>query len=379
MEESGVPGGGDRGHLGGRHEQHRARGRREGPAPAAGDNVDGRALLRPGGQDRRVPATTPSSTTATGPSPPSGGFRRRSGSRRTSPRSTEKPGHICDCGDWLIHRLTGEWASSINFASSKYYYDRDEGGFPESLYDAVDAGDLLEKFPQDVLDLGTVAGELSKEAAEELGLKAGTPVAEGGVDAYVGALGLGVVEPGKMALITGSSHVMIGQTAEAHPRPRLLGRLHGRHDPRPVHRRGRAGLDRLHRRLVQEPVRRRRGGRGQRARRGHLRRPDRAGARRAHRFRRADSARLLPGQPFALHRPPGARHDVGPDPEPHAGARVPRHHRGHLLRHGEHPAHHARAGLRAEAQRRLRRPGQERPLDADARRRLQRADLLHAG
>ncbi len=71
---------------------------------------------------------------------------------------------------------------------------------------------MLEKYPQNVLDLGTVAGELSKEAAEELGLKAGTPVAEGGVDAYVGALGLGVVEPGKMALITGSSHVMIGQT-----------------------------------------------------------------------------------------------------------------------------------------------------------------------
>ena len=120
--------------------------------------------------------------------------------------------HICDCGDWLIHRLTGEWTSSINIASSKYYYDRDEGGYPESLYDAVGAGDLLEKYPEDVLDLGTVAGELHKEAAEELGLKAGTPVAEGGVDAYVGAIGLGVVEPGKMALITGSSHVMIGQT-----------------------------------------------------------------------------------------------------------------------------------------------------------------------
>jgi ribulose kinase len=34
------------------------------------------------------------------------------------------------------------------------------------------------------------------------------------VDAHVGAIGLGVVEPGKMALITGSSHVMIGQTSE---------------------------------------------------------------------------------------------------------------------------------------------------------------------
>lgn len=126
--------------------------------------------------------------------------------------------HICDCGDWLIQRLTGQWASSINIASAKYYYDRDQGGYqggyPESLYEAVEAADLLEKFPQEVLDMGTVVGELKKEVAKELGLKPGTPVAQGGVDAHVGALGLGVVEPGKMALITGSSHVMIGQAKE---------------------------------------------------------------------------------------------------------------------------------------------------------------------
>lgn len=131
--------------------------------------------------------------------------------KEKEPEVYEKAQHICDCNDWLIHRLTGEWKSSINIVSAKYYYDRDEGGFPESLYEAVDAGDLLEKFPEDVLDMGTVIGGLRKEAAEELGLKADTPVAQGGLDAHVGALGLGVVEPGKMALITGSSHVMIGQ------------------------------------------------------------------------------------------------------------------------------------------------------------------------
>ena len=121
---------------------------------------------------------------------------------------------ICDCNDWLIHRLTGEWKFSVNVASAKFYHDRDVGGWPVSLYEAVGAGDLLEKFPQDVLDVGVVVGGLREEAAEELGLKADTPVAEGGIDAYFGALGLGVVEPGKMALITGSSHVMIGQAAE---------------------------------------------------------------------------------------------------------------------------------------------------------------------
>jgi FGGY-family pentulose kinase len=131
------------------------------------------------------------------------------------PETFKRATHIVDCGDWLIQKLTGVWASSINIASSKFYYDRDEGGYPEGLYDAVDGADVLERLPQDVMDLGSPVGEgLSEWAARELGLKAGTPVAQGGIDAYLGALGLGVVEPGKIALITGSSHVMIGQSAE---------------------------------------------------------------------------------------------------------------------------------------------------------------------
>ena len=122
---------------------------------------------------------------------------------------------ICDCGDWLIHRLTGEWAASINIVSTKYYYDREAGGWPESLYEALGADDLLDKLPQNVLELGAVAGGLRKEAAEQLGLVPDIPVAQGAIDGFSGALGLGVVEPGKMALITGSSHSMIGQAA--HP------------------------------------------------------------------------------------------------------------------------------------------------------------------
>jgi FGGY-family pentulose kinase len=135
--------------------------------------------------------------------------------KEREPETWRRAARVCDCGDWVIGRLTGEWTASINFASSKYYYDRDQGGFPEGLLRALDAGDLLEKYPQDVRDLGTPVGELGREVAEELGLAAGTPVAEGGVDAYTGALGLGVVEPGKLALITGSSHVIIAQAAEA--------------------------------------------------------------------------------------------------------------------------------------------------------------------
>jgi ribulose kinase len=284
--------------------------------------------------------------------------------------------HICDCGDWLIQRLTGEWTSSINMASSKYYYDRDEGGYPESLYDAVDAGDLLEKFPNEVLDLGTVAGGLRKEAAEELGLKAGTPVAEGGVDAYVGAIGLGVVEPGKMALITGSSHVMIGQSARPIHDPGFWGAYTDAMIPGQYSvEAGQASTGSIVAWFKNQFA-------GDAAAEARERGVDTYDvlteqARRAHRFGWADRTRLLPGQQVSLYRPPGSRHDVGTDPEPHPWTRLPRHHRGHLLRYGEHPAHHARTGLRAEAQRRLRWTGQERVVDADARRRVESADLVH--
>jgi FGGY-family pentulose kinase len=135
--------------------------------------------------------------------------------KENEPETWNAAARVVDCADWAIQRLTGEAATSINTVSGKYYYDRDEGGFPASLYQAVGVEDLLDKIPQQVLDLGVTVGELGKEAADELGLEAGTPVAEGGIDAHVGALGLGVVSPGMLALITGSSHVIIGQAAAA--------------------------------------------------------------------------------------------------------------------------------------------------------------------
>ncbi|MDQ6773913.1 MAG: FGGY family carbohydrate kinase [Candidatus Dormibacteraeota bacterium] len=134
--------------------------------------------------------------------------------KENEPETFDSAAHICDCADWLSYRLTGEWAASIDVASAKYFHDRNQGGFPEGLYAAVGIEDLLNRYPQNLLDLGVVVGGLRADVAEELGLRAGTPVAEGGVDAHVGALGLGVVEPGKLALITGSSHVMIGQAAK---------------------------------------------------------------------------------------------------------------------------------------------------------------------
>lgn len=129
------------------------------------------------------------------------------------PETYARAVHVNEYTDWLGQRLTGEWAASINTAAIRGYYDRNTGGWPTTLFAAVGLADLVSKLPTRVLDMGEVLGVLTPEAAAALGLPAGTPVAEGGADAFVGMVGLDVLEPGRAALITGSSHLHLGQTA----------------------------------------------------------------------------------------------------------------------------------------------------------------------
>jgi len=119
--------------------------------------------------------------------------------------------HLLDAPDWLGFRLTGEFRTNENSASSKMFHRRAEGGFPLDLYEAAGCADALAKLPPIVQPLGTPLGALTARAASDLGLRPGTPVAEGCIDAYAGQLGLNVLAPGRMALITGSSHVLLGQ------------------------------------------------------------------------------------------------------------------------------------------------------------------------
>jgi xylulokinase len=56
----------------------------------------------------------------------------------------------------------------------------------------------------DVLSSTTVSGEVTRQAADELGLPAGIPVVAGGGDAPCGAVGAGVVDPTSMLLTVSS-------------------------------------------------------------------------------------------------------------------------------------------------------------------------------
>lgn len=139
------------------------------------------------------------------------------------PETYARTDWICDYVEWMGFRLTGERAASVNSVAIRCYYDRLLGGWPTALFEAVGLGDVMGKLADRVLDMGSVVGGLSPAAAAELGLVPGTPVAQGGADAFVGMVGLGVVQPGEVALITGSSHLHLLQSSTPHYAEGLFG------------------------------------------------------------------------------------------------------------------------------------------------------------
>jgi FGGY-family pentulose kinase len=112
---------------------------------------------------------------------------------------------LVECTDWFMYRLTGDWTLSLNHVTVKWNYSRPDGGWSRELLRRVGLDDLPGKWPGSVVPLGKGASRLSAAAAGELGLLPGTPVAQGGIDAYLGMLGMGAVGAGDLAMVMGSS------------------------------------------------------------------------------------------------------------------------------------------------------------------------------
>jgi ribulose kinase len=129
---------------------------------------------------------------------------------RNEPDVFERAKTICEYQDFVNLRLTGRRCASLNNVSIRWHYSKQRGGPARSLAEKLGVSSLLEKWPSDVLAPGEVIGPLTREAAEHLGLSTDVLVAQGGADALIGMIGLGVHKPGQLALITGSSHLMFG-------------------------------------------------------------------------------------------------------------------------------------------------------------------------
>jgi len=131
---------------------------------------------------------------------------------RNEPEVYENAHTICEYQDYLTIRLTGERCASLNNVGLRWHYANRDGGWAASLVASLGMADLVEKWPSRVAAPGEVVGQLTHDAATELGLTPKTKLVQGGADALIGMIGLGVSKPGQLCLITGSSHLQFGVT-----------------------------------------------------------------------------------------------------------------------------------------------------------------------
>ena len=139
------------------------------------------------------------------------------------PELYARTAHFLEYTDWLVYRLTGKLVLNLNTVTQRWYYNHRTWKFPASLYGQLGIPDLIGKIPQEVVPAGQAVGVLLPEVARILGLSEGITVYQGGGDAFIGLLGLNVTRPGKIGLITGSSNVLAGFTAQEFHHSSLYG------------------------------------------------------------------------------------------------------------------------------------------------------------
>jgi L-xylulokinase len=106
------------------------------------------------------------------------------------------------CKDWIRYRLTGEIATDFTEASATFTDVRTQVYSDDVLafYDLLDLKSMLPP----VVSCAQIAGAITREAAAETGLIAGTPVAGGAHDVDATCIGAGCVHPGQLMMVAGT-------------------------------------------------------------------------------------------------------------------------------------------------------------------------------
>jgi autoinducer-2 kinase len=128
--------------------------------------------------------------------------------------------HVGMLGDWILTKLCGAFVTDPSLGSSSGMFELRDRKWSDRVLELV--GLERDVFPP-VLEPGTVAGEVTAEAADATGLRAGTSCVVGGADTQLGLVGIGVVEPGRFTVVGGSfwQHTVVLENAVIDPEARL--------------------------------------------------------------------------------------------------------------------------------------------------------------
>ncbi len=132
--------------------------------------------------------------------------------KRVAPAVFKAAYSFVECCDWIPAVLAGSTKPeailrSVCAAGHKAMYNAQWGGLPDKAFLSKldpDLAGLRDRLYAKAVPSDQLAGRLSKEWADKLGLKAGTAIAVGAFDAHMGGVGAGIKE-GTLVKILGTS------------------------------------------------------------------------------------------------------------------------------------------------------------------------------
>jgi len=122
---------------------------------------------------------------------------------------------ILEGGDWITLKLTTKDVRNATAAGYKALWEKSSGFPGNDFFKAVHPrleNIVEEKMSSDIRAPSAHAGELTREMAKLMGLRHGIAVGVPSIDAHAAVAGAGIVTPGRMLLVLGTSlcHMVLG-------------------------------------------------------------------------------------------------------------------------------------------------------------------------
>ncbi len=132
-----------------------------------------------------------------------------------APEIYAKADRFIEAADWIVWQMTGVETRNACCAGYKAMWNKKNGFPPKSFFKALDPrleNFIEEKVGTEIMPIGAKAGEITAKAAKLTGLKEGTAVAVGSIDAHVFVPAVGINATGQMLAIMGTStcHMLLG-------------------------------------------------------------------------------------------------------------------------------------------------------------------------
>ena len=125
--------------------------------------------------------------------------------QRNEPDVFGRAAHFLLPKDYIRFRLTGDYAMDLSDASGTLLLDVEHRTWSDEVVEKLG---IPQAWLPKLAEGSEITGVVSAAAAEETGLKPGTPVVGGGGDQAGGAVGVGAVEEGIFSLAVGTSGVV---------------------------------------------------------------------------------------------------------------------------------------------------------------------------